>query len=913
MRKNERLFNTTILALILLSIFLLIGIFKPSNSAIEFKDPQLELAVRNAIGKEEGPIERRDVEVLQTLNATGYGIEDLEGIEELGELRELILENNRVKSVTPLTQLTKLTTLNLRNNEITSLEAINFEDIIYLPIVDLSLRHNVKRDEEGYDTRLSDITLVGKILGLEHLDLRDNDINDLTPLSHLRDLQELDIRENKFDTIQALETLTQLEELNIRDNTIESLEPLRYLSRLTKLNIHSVKGFESLEPISGLVNLETLIMRNVEMLDNGRFLRKMTNLQRLNAIDTNVDSIDPEIIEYLLARGALQGEVRPERLRHTIGAPELSKESGFYSESFELTIDNVAEDSEVYYTLDGSVPTRQSTLYTEPLIIEEVDEQSFTIVRAKVYSENNTESEISTKSYFVHDKATERFSIPVVSLVTDPSHLFDEETGIYTDENALKRGSEWERPVHIEYFEAGGHLGIAQNGGLRIHGGTSRSAEQKSLRLYASSEYDEHETFDYPFFEELTMKNADEPVNEFKRLLLRNSGNDRKLTMFNDGLTQEIIREVGTIDTQAYQPAVLFINGKYYGIQNIRERLDEYYVASHYDVNIEDIAILENNSVLYRGGNSDVYHYRNMLKYIEENGLEDQEHFEYIKTLMDTDNFIDYFASEIFFANADWPGNNIQYWRKTIEEYEPEAPYGHDGRWRWMILDMDFGFYRSDEEWGDQNQPLNHNHNTIQWVMSEYDGNTGSQTWPNFLFRSLMSNDQFQMDFLNRINDLMNSYYSEQVTSSKLNSTVNNLKPEIPIHIEQMKAIQSLEVWEINVDRKHIFTQERPPILRDYIMEEFNIEQTINVNVTNETEEGFIRLNTLAINSELPGNDNHSIWTGTYFTGVPIKVEAIAKDGYQFSHWENMDEQGEQIEIMPSEDIRIHAVFTKQD
>lgn len=912
MRKNNLLFNLSSIVLVLLSIFLLVGIFSPGNSKIEFKDPQLEQAVRDNIAKTEGPIERRDVDLIQTLDATGYGIESLEGIEALGELRELILEDNFVKSVSPLAQLTKLRTLNLRNNEIISLEEVDFEDILYLPIDDLSLRHNVVRDEDGNDTRLSDVTLVGKIMGLEHLDLRDNDIKDLTPISNLRDLQELDIRENKFDNIRALETLTQLEELNIRDNKIESLEPLRYLTRLTYLNIHSVKGIDSLEPLNGLVNLETLIMRNVEITDNGQFLRKMTKLQRVNTIDSNAESIEPEIIESLLAKGALQGDVRPARLLQTIEGPEVSKESGFYSKPFELTFEKAGDHDDIYYTLDGSEPTRQSQVFTEPIPIEKKEDDTFTVVRAKIFSENNKRSETVTKSYFVHEEVGNRFALPVFSLVTDPENLYNKNTGIYNEENAFQKGSEWERPVHVEFFDKNGNLELAQNGGVRIHGGMSRGAEQKSLRLYASSEYDENDTFNYPFFEGLTMKNEEQPIDQFKRLILRNSGNDRAQTMFNDGLSQELISEIGTLDTQAYQPTVIFINGEYFGIQNLRERMDEYYIASHYNVNTSDVAILENDSLLYRGNNKDVYHYNNMLDYIEKNGVEESEHFEYVKTLMDVENYIDYFASEIFFANADWPANNIQYWRKTTKEYEPNAAYGHDGRWRWMILDMDFAFFRSPERWGHQEEPLNQYHNTIQWVLSEKDGVRGNRDWPNFLFRELIKNESFKHQFITRFIDLSNSYYTQSVMTNKIDEITGVVGQEIESHIERWNDLDNREEWESFVANKYLFAIERPAIIREFVRDAFDLDGTISVTVSNETDQGYVRVNTLDIQKALPGNRGEDTWTGVYYAGVPITFEAIAKDGYTFSHWENNPNEGAKITITSNVDLSLQAVFKEQ-
>ncbi|AQS54299.1 Internalin-A [Jeotgalibaca dankookensis] len=912
MRKKYTKFNLISLLVILFSLFFLVLFFNDSTTVVNFSDPGLEAAVRETIEKEEGTLHTKDVDTVQVLDAANHKIEKLDGIEYLTQLRELNLEDNFIESVSPLKNLTKLETLNLRNNEITNLEDIHFQDIIYLNIRDLSLRHNVKRDQEGHDTRLADISLVGKMASLRKLSLRDNDIEDLAPISALRKLTELDIRENKFDTLEPLETLNKLKKLNIRDNQITSLEPIRYLSRLTYLNIHSDTEIESLEPIKELINLETLIMRNI-LIQDASFLKPLVNLQNFNGIDTGIEKGNSELIEGLLAKGALQGDVRPERMLHTLSPPVLSQESGFYNQDLAIEIENKSNVAPVYYTLDGSEPTVNSEIYKEPIVIDNKSNQIATVLRARTLSETNAMSETVTKTYFVEENIEERFDLPIFSLVTDPVHLFDEETGIYTDENAYNRGSDWERPLHIEFFEPNGALALSQNGGVRINGGATRAYAQKSLRLYAGSEYDEEEYFNYPFFGDLKQKNSPQTIDSFKRLILRNSGNDWSQTMFNDALMQSLVKPLGTVATQAYQPAVIFVNGEYYGIQNIRERYDEYYFESHYGIAPDDLVVLENNAELYEGSNKDVYHYKNMLKYIEEHDIKEKEHLDYVETLMDFENFIDYFASEIYFGNLDWPQNNIRYWRKTIDFYRPEAPYGHDGRWRWMMNDTDFGFYfRTNASFGYNEEPINHETNSIKWVMGEKDGRLGERIWPNFLFRQLMQNDTFKNQFINRFNDLVNSYLSESVADKQIEALKNGIDQEISYQIDRWGAIESKEKWEENINRKYLFAKERPEYIRNYMMEEFDIDDTVTVTVNNETEAGYVRVNTLAIQSDLPGNARSDRWSGIYFKGIPITIEAVAKDGYEFSHWEDHKEDVNELTITPEENINFEAVFKKK-
>src|SRR5699024_9770536 len=255
------------------------------------------------------------------------------------------------------------------------------------------------------------------------------------------------------------------------------------------------------------------------------------------------------------------------------------------------------------------------------------------------------------------------------------------------------------------------------------------------------------------------------------------------------------------------------------------ERYDEYYIQSHYDINKDDLVILEKNGELYRGGNSDTYHYQNMIKYIEENGLEANSNYEYIKTLMDTDNFRDYFAAEIYFGNSDWPDNNIRFWRKNTSDYEKNGPYGQDGRWRWMLFDTDSGFYYDDRETGIKKYERNFRFNSIDWVMRELNGRDGTVTWPNFLFRSLMENEHFNNEFLNRINDLMNSYFTEEVVNNQIDKFIGGIENEIPHQINrwgtensvdkfhQWGAVKSIDQWHEVIGKKRLFAKERPQYL----------------------------------------------------------------------------------------------------
>ncbi len=387
----------------------------------------------------------------------------------------------------------------------------------------------------------------------------------------------------------------------------------------------------------------------------------------------------------------------------------------------------------IYYTLDGSEPTRNSPVYIAPILIESrlnepnqlsnIKEISgywkkpqgevfkATVVRAKViHDRDNTGSISITGTYFVGEEILSHYSLPVVSLTTNAGYFFDYQDGIYVkgaiydknydpaiknlanyDANYYQKGKQWERPVHIEIFEPGDLLGLSQNGAIRLHGHATRVLPEKSLRIYATSEYDPKDIFEYELFPGLTNRIDGQSIQQFDNFILRNSGNDWDHAFLRDALMQSLVSHT-SLDTQAYRPVIVFLNGEYWGIHDLRQRLDEYYLASTYQVDPGQVVILESDQQIFHGNPGDEDHYTAMLEFIKENHLEDDENYETIQTFIDVENFTDYLISEIFYANTDWPHNNVRYWRLKTDGYEPGSPPGHDGRWRWMLFDLDLGF-----------------------------------------------------------------------------------------------------------------------------------------------------------------------------------------------------------------------------
>lgn len=328
--------------------------------------------------------------------------------------------------------------------------------------------------------------------------------------------------------------------------------------------------------------------------------------------------------------------------------PKFSHNGGVYKDSINLSLSTEDESIKIFYTLDGSEPTLNSEEYTKPIVIEprkgeknqlasiptgiDYDRLTYqigknevykgTVIRARAYKNGVFSDEIVTNTYFINSD----YTLPIISLSTDEDNLFGYENGIYIpgisydiwkknnynksqyegkfNTNYFQKGKAWEREASLEFFESDGTKVISQNVGIKITGDTSRGNLCKSLKIVARSKYDDNNKINYNLFE-------NESVNTFKRIKLRNSGQDFNKTMIKDAMIQTLVSDLD-ISTQNYRPAILFINGEYWGIHNIRESLDEYYIQSHYNIDKNDTTIIRIDS---SGANLDYGYEKELIEY----------------------------------------------------------------------------------------------------------------------------------------------------------------------------------------------------------------------------------------------------------------------------------------------------------
>jgi len=681
--------------------------------------------------------------------------------------------------------------------------------------------------------------------------------------------------------------------------------------------------------------------------------------------------------------------------------PVFSKVGGFYTDAFDLEITSDDSEVEIYYTTDGSDPvpgnsgTKQytgkiriasrageanvlsmfrdvSTDFANPWRAPNGEVFKCTTLKAVAVRRDGSRSKVVTHSYFVDPGIKTRYTLPVISVVTDYNNLFDPQIGIYHASNAEKSGEEWERPAHIEFFEPGGKLGFSQNIGLRIHGGYTRKFPQKSFRIYADGKYGDLGEFKYEIFPGLTKRVNDKKMKNFERLILRQAGNDWSSAYMRDEVLQSLLSHIKTLDTQAARPAILFLNGEYWGIYYVRERYDKEYLKEHYNLDDKKVAILEPTqtiSVEY-GTQEDADAYTNeVINYLKSNSITQTSTYEYIKTKIDIDNYIVYNIAEIFFGNTDWPGNNVTIWRYKTDDgqYHPEAPYGQDGRWRWMLKDVDFGF-------GLYNKPVNHD--TLSYAAGDRVEGTGNPEWSTFLFRTLLQNTEFRNQFINTFADHLNTTFVPERVIEVINNFESILSPEMTEHANRWTNIKMTAsnpgnpgwgdptggnpgwgnpiggnpgwgdptggnpgwgnpigenpgwgnpiggiptwggetTWSQNVQVLKDYARNRPSYMIQFIRDKFSsngVTGTANITLNTDPSKGYIKINTIDIKSSTPGVKDPSRWTGLYFTGIPVTITAVPQEGYVFDHWEGIAGYSDTVTFTHTGDINITAVFRK--
>lgn len=565
----------------------------------------------------------------------------------------------------------------------------------------------------------------------------------------------------------------------------------------------------------------------------------------------------------------------------------FSHDGGEFDDIY-LTLEGTAVGQEIRFTLDASPPNRDSSIYSDPLVVSQN-----TVLRARIFSPNYIPSKVFSRTYITN----KTHDLPIVTLVTDRDNFFDENEGIYVfgpEENfdsefpyhGANFWQNWERDIHFSFYEANGDLGLAFDGGVKIFGGASRVWAQKSLSIFARSRYGSSE-IDYPLFSSLS-------YDSFQAIVLRNSGNDWMRANMRDVVGTSLMVGSG-LELQAYRPVAVYLNGEYWGFYNIREKVNEHFLDQKINVKKSEINLLEGNAEVIIGSNEE---YLEIVDFLDENSLVTPENYRYVSSKIDIDNFIAYQVAQIYFDNRDWPGNNIKYWKSPSTN------------WRWILYDTDFG-------WG-LKSASHYSVDSLSYALGERvqtDTNQLAPSWSTQLLRKLVENTEFRNKLINRFADEFNHRFVADTVSDHIDLIAGSFAPEMANHFNRWGDDYQSNIFNVGgvipwVDRVEVlknFAQNRVSTLNDNIIRNFQLTGTYKLEVkVSDDKHGKVVVNGLTISS--------NGWVGTYFNNIPLTLMAIPTEGYQFSHWEGGLQTTEASTILESSgDASILAVFKLVD
>ena len=553
--------------------------------------------------------------------------------------------------------------------------------------------------------------------------------------------------------------------------------------------------------------------------------------------------------------GGLAGTAR-------LARPTFSPPGGVYAAGQSVTI-SADPGAIIRYTTDGSKPTASSPIYSGPIAVNQPKP-----IRARAFLPGQLSSTAATATYLIGvDK-----DVAIVSLATDPAHMFDNMIGIYViGKNGAKGrcgpkanyNQPWERPVSMELYEPNGTLAFQQDVGFEIQGDCTRAMPQKSLEIKTRRRYGDND-IDYAIF-------PGNPQDEYERLVLRGGGNHNAyLSMFREPLAHELNWDTMDLDQQQYRPTAVFINGAYWGIHNLRDKADEALIEQNYGLDADDEfdmmrAELDNREV--DAGNTAAW---DAFMADLQQDLTNPTNFADVTAQMDVDEFMDFFIAHTYSGNLR--GGEFRYWRA----------YEAGSVWRWVFADLDNSFQTNQINQDSLKTALKQNVYAIQPL------------------KRMLTNIPFRNAFVQRAASHLNITYAPARVTAMINTMHDEIAPEMPAHIARWNKPKTMTVWESEVTKMRTFAAQRSEKMRQHLNLYVGSPGTANLTVA------------------VSGSGQVSIagvapfaypFSGPYYRTLPLTLEATPALGFRFVQWQETGETNPAITLTLSGNATRTAVF----
>lgn len=600
---------------------------------------------------------------------------------------------------------------------------------------------------------------------------------------------------------------------------------------------------------------------------------------------------------------------------------------GIYQSRFNLTVSCSDRSLEIRYTLNSELPTAESSLYDPDEGISIAyrgggagDPSSVNIVRCAAFdAEGNRVGETLTGTYILTDLPEVRYSTMIVSIVCEPDDLYGYERGILVpgkirddflknrpaswtndslqDANYFQSGIEWERPAHVEFYTQTGELMLTQNVGIRVSGGWNRNNAHKSLRLFARYSYAPTNMMSFEAYPGLTGITG-VPVNDYKTLILRTGSNNTWNSIVHTQFLMQLGEELG-IDTMRYRPVCVYLNGKYYGYMALLEDYSTTYFETNYNIPSEEITCINGAGYidgrprdwqLDNGPASELTEFRKMLSYITTLDMREEKYYQRASEMLDFDSFIKYMCFEGYIANSDWPQNNVRVWRRYADGYNPDAEeYGYDGRWRFLLKDLDLSAGYSADKVTDS-------------IFKRLDSDDGGLRL-NAIFQSLFRNADFRNRVYCFLCDLMSSTMEVDNIMAKLGEVEASALLEMRYYLKSYNVGGgSLEKWHTNLETTMRFFIARYDSVYAELPKKYDsVWGRLTVEIEGEGELGISTL-TLSESAEL-----------SYLVGLKIPVNATPAKGWRLAELTAGSRSIDGELMMSAKQLTLRAVFVPDD
>ena len=552
-----------------------------------------------------------------------------------------------------------------------------------------------------------------------------------------------------------------------------------------------------------------------------------------------------------------------EGLSNITKKPKFSLDDGFYYEPISVAI-SAKDGAKVYFTRDGSVPIEaDSLLYKQPIQIKRT-----TVIRARAFKEGWVGSEVATRNFFVNEP---EYNLPIFAITVDPEWLYGRK-GMFLEKNKWRHT---ERPAHYAYY-VNKEKAFSLNGGIKLQGRFSRNFEKKSFTVTAGQRYGNKE-IKYKLFNDIERESFDGLV---VRADCNYAGHDEdERWEGGDRIRNELIYQVNkqmgsTVIMQAYQPAILILNGRYWGLYNLMERKNKDFIEKHYGVKEMDLvnpAVDRDDGYVFEVYQGSDFEFRRMEGYIKESDMTKKEVYDTLSTLIDMRNFIDDWVYEIYTNKGD-PTANSRIWRPT----------NPPGKWQTIGFDWD--------HWKEQDK---------DWI-KVFARKRRGKSW---LFAELFKNEEFQNAFINRMCDYLNTALSPDNIRRLVWEIHESVKEEKMRDRARWEDDLDFMEWEEQIHWTLHFADERPGYLYQHIATYLDLPGPAEVTIDVAGENmGLVRFSTLE-HDRFP-------WTGTYMQDIPVKLEAVPFPGYKFIGWEDSKlGKDARIEVVIGEENVFRARF----